>query len=106
MTTLDQAPTELAETKSRFALRLRIEHALTAGTVVSLLALWTLLSHYGLVNPLFLPSPEAVWSSFVEVLTKGYQGQQLHQHMEASLARILAGYFTVLSAFRSASSWD
>ena len=94
MTTLDQAPTELAETKSRFALRLRVEHALTAGTVVSLLALWTLLSHYGLVNPLFLPAPEAVWSSFVEVLTKGYQGQQLHQHMEASLARILAGYFT------------
>ena len=80
MTTLDQAPTELAGTKSRFALRLRIEHALTAGTVVSLLAVWTLLSHYGLVNPLFLPSPEAVWSSFVEVLTKGYQGQQLHQH--------------------------
>jgi len=94
MTTLDQAPTELAGTKSRLALRLRVEHALTAGTVVSLLALWTLLSHYGLVNPLFLPPPEAVWSSFVEVLTKGYQGQQLHQHMEASLARILAGYFT------------
>jgi taurine transport system permease protein len=94
MTTLEQAPTELAETKSRFAPRLRVEHALTTGTVVVLLVSWTLLSRYGLVNPLFLPSPGAVWSSFVEVLIKGYQGQQLHQHMAASLARILAGYFT------------
>ncbi len=93
MTTVDQAPTELAATKSRFAFHLRVEHVLTAGTVVGLLGLWTLLSHYGLVNPLFLPSPEAVWNSFIEVLTKGYQGQQLHQHMAASLVRILAGYF-------------
>jgi taurine transport system permease protein len=93
MTTIDEAPTELAAAKPRFVLRLRVEHVLTAGTVVCLFVLWTWLSHRRLVNPLFLPPPEAVWSSFVEVLTQGYQGQQLHQHMAASLARILAGYF-------------
>jgi taurine transport system permease protein len=93
MTAIEQAPSELAETKSRLVLRPRVEHLLTAGTVVGLLGLWTLLSHYGLVNPLFLPSPEAVWTSFLEVVTEGYQGQRLHQHMAASLERILAGYF-------------
>ena len=93
MTAIEQAPSELAETKSRLVHRPRVEHLLTAGTVIGLLGLWTLLSHYGLVNPLFLPSPEAVWNSFLEVLTEGYQGQRLHQHMAASLERILAGYF-------------
>ena len=93
MTAIEQAPSELAETKSRLVHRPRVEHLLTAGTVVGLLGLWTLLSHYGLVNPLFLPSPEAVWNSFLEVVTEGYQGQRLHQHMAASLERILAGYF-------------
>jgi len=93
MTTIDEAPTELAAAKPRFVLRLRVEHVLTAGTVVCPFVLWTWLSHHRLVNPLFLPPPEAVWTSFVEVLTRGYQGQQLHQHMAASLARILAGYF-------------
>src|SRR5438309_1226506 len=38
-------------------------------------------------------SPKAVWNSFLEVVTEGYQGQRLHQHMAASLERILAGYF-------------
>jgi hypothetical protein len=86
MTAIEQAPSELAETKSRLVHRPRVEHLLTAGTVVGLLGLWTLLSHYGLVNPLFLPSPEAVWNSFLEVLTEGYQGQRLHPAAAAACA--------------------
>lgn len=78
----------------RFTLRLKVEHALTLGTLLGLLALWTLVARYKLVNPLFLPAPEVVWKSFVEVLTVGYQGKLLHEHMAASLGRIFAGYFT------------
>jgi taurine transport system permease protein len=99
MTSVEQATAETAtapETarKPRFALRLRLEHALTAGTVVGLFVLWTLLARYKLVNPLFLPAPHVVWNSFVEVLTVGYQGKLLHEHIAASLARILVGYLS------------
>jgi taurine transport system permease protein len=95
MTSIDHATVQTpATTKSRFAHRLKVEHVLTTATLVGLFALWTLSSRYKLVNPLFLPSPEAVWNSFIEVTTVGYQGQLLHQHMAASLGRIFAGYFT------------
>jgi taurine transport system permease protein len=95
MTSVDHATAQTpATTKSRFTLRLKVEHVLTTTTLVGLFALWTLSSRYKLVNPLFLPSPEAVWNSFIEVTTVGYQGQLLHQHMAASLGRIFAGYFT------------
>jgi taurine transport system permease protein len=98
MTSVDQAAPDTAAaktaaTKPRFALRLRLEHALTAATVVGLFTLWTLLARYKLVNPLFLPAPDVVWKSFIEVATVGYQGKLLHEHMAASLARIFAGYF-------------
>jgi taurine transport system permease protein len=100
MTSVEQATAETAtapETaarKPRFALRLRLEHALTAGTVVGLFVLWTLLARYKLVNPRFRPAPHVVWNSFVEVLTVGYQGKLLHEHIAASLARILVGYLS------------
>jgi len=93
MTTVEQASPDSAR-KSRFAFRPRVEHVLTAGTIIGLFALWTVLSRYKLVNPLFLPAPDVVWNSFVEVLTVGYQGKLLHEHMAASLGRILAGYLT------------
>jgi taurine transport system permease protein len=94
VTSVEQASSQSAAAKPRFAFRLRVEHVLTAATVICLLALWTLLSHYKLVNPLFLPAPEVVWRSFIEVMTVGYQGKLLHEHMAASLARIFAGYLT------------
>ena len=99
MTSVDQAAPEIAATetaasKTRFTFRLRVEHVLTAGTVIGLFALWTLLTHYKLVHPLFLPAPDVVWGSFIEVLTSGYQGKLLHEHMAASLGRIFAGYLT------------
>jgi taurine transport system permease protein len=94
VTSIGEASSQNTATKPRFAFRLRIEPVLTAGTVICLLVLWTLLSHYKLVNPLFLPAPEVVWHSFIEVMTVGYQGKLLHEHMAASLARIFAGYLT------------
>jgi taurine transport system permease protein len=69
-----------------------VELLLTAATTGTILALWTLASRYGWVNPLFLPSPAAVWASFVTVATTGYQGSRLHEHLLASLGRVLAGF--------------
>ena len=91
VTSIGQATSQSAA-KPRFGTRLRVEHVLTAGTVIGIFALWTLLTRYKLVNPLFLPAPDVVWKSFVEVLTVGYQGKLLHEHIAASLGRIFSGY--------------
>jgi len=88
MTAIEQAPSELAETKSRLVHRPRVEHLLTAGTVVGLLGLWTLLSHYGLVNPLFLPAPSAIAVAIYKLALSG----ALWQHVSASVVRIGLGW--------------
>jgi len=72
--------------------RLPVERLLTACTLVVIFALWFVAAHDRLVNPLFLPPPAKVVQAFWRVLTEGYQGSLLHQHLEASLARVLTGY--------------
>ena len=69
-----------------------IERLLTVATVAALLAAWFVLTRWHLVNPLFLPAPEAVWDAFVTTATSGYQGSRLDQHVLASLERVLAGW--------------
>jgi taurine transport system permease protein len=73
-------------------LNLSIERLLTIATVTGLIVAWFVLTHLGLVNPLFLPTPEAVWRAFIKTLTVGYQGSLLGQHILASLERVLAGW--------------
>lgn len=70
----------------------RRDRLLTGLTAAGLFLAWRLVTRYGLVNPLFLPSPEAVWAAFVKTATEGYQGSLLHEHLAASLWRVLAGY--------------
>lgn len=69
-----------------------VERRLSLLTVLGLFGAWTLAAHFKLVNPIFLPGPGDVWSAFTSAITTGYQGSQLHQHIGASLGRILAGY--------------
>lgn len=68
------------------------EQMLTATTVAVLVASWFVLTHDKLVNPLFLPTPEAVWRAFLTTASKGYQGSRLDQHVLASLTRVLIGW--------------
>lgn len=84
-------------TRAKAPRRLRIpaisvERRLTLATICFLATAWTLASRYGWVNPLFLPSPEKVAEAFWRVATQGYQGSLLHEHLAASLARVLEGY--------------
>jgi taurine transport system permease protein len=69
-----------------------VERLLTIATVTALVAAWFLLTRFKLVNPLFLPTPGAVWGAFVTTATTGYQGSRLDQHVLASLDRVLAGW--------------
>jgi len=65
----------------------------TATIAVILCAWWGVTGMHG-IDPLFLPSPGAVATKFVEVLRDGYVDSTLLEHLGASLARV----FTALVA--------
>lgn len=58
--------------------------------VALILAAWELTTRFGIVQPLFLPSPAEVWTQLVAVSTDGYANATLAEHLEASLLRILS----------------
>jgi taurine transport system permease protein len=62
--------------------------AISAVTIVVLLTTWWLSTHFHLVTPLFLPSPEEVITQFVAVFAEGYANASLWEHVSASLIRI------------------
>jgi taurine transport system permease protein len=70
----------------------RDERLIGVATVLLLVAAWAALAAAKWVNPIFLPAPSEVWAAFREALVNGYQGSRLHEHILASLQRVLTGY--------------
>lgn len=64
---------------------------LGAGLVVatSILLAWSLATYSGMISEDFLPSPGAVWDSFVKKLSNG----SLQKHVGVSLIEIYLGFF-------------
>jgi taurine transport system permease protein len=74
-----------------------------AGALGAFLLAWWLVTRLGLVQPLYLPSPGAVWDAFVRAnsdhpvsegsdrIVRGEQNYYLWEHLVASLQRIGAG---------------
>lgn len=62
-------------------------------TVVSLLVIWFAISNLGLVKPLFLPTPQAVFQQFYEYLTGQANDKPLWQHFLASVLRVSAAFW-------------
>ncbi|MDB5998877.1 MAG: tauC [Rhizobacter sp.] len=76
---------------------------LNLGSFVVLFLIWVLLTTdvWGkpLVAPLFLPSPFAVFNTFLMLWKNGYQGKSLMHHLGISLMRFSLGFvLTVLVA--------
>ncbi|GLZ88751.1 taurine ABC transporter permease [Metapseudomonas resinovorans] len=68
-------------------------------TLGSLLLAWWAVTTAGLIEPLFLPSPQAIARKGWVLLTQGYMDASLWQHLGASLGRIgLALLAAVLTA--------
>lgn len=61
-------------------------------SVLTLAAAWYLGSLLELVNPIFWPSPSAVWQQFIAISGEGYRNFSLTEHIWASLYRILVGF--------------
>ncbi len=58
---------------------------------------WWLATHLGIIKPLFLPKPEAIWSAFVQSLNGDADGQGLWVHFAASMTRILTAFFLAVA---------
>ena len=64
----------------------------SVGAIVLLLVLWYVGSRSSLIKPGYLPTPEELGSTFVDLVKNGYQGQPLTQHIGISLFRTLTGF--------------
>ncbi|MDO6562791.1 ABC transporter permease subunit [Amphritea sp. 1_MG-2023] len=61
-------------------------------SVITLSMAWYLGSALELVNPIFWPSPSAVWDQFINISQNGYRNFTLWEHIWASLYRIFVGF--------------
>jgi taurine transport system permease protein len=66
--------------------------AISVVTVIVLFAAWYLVTRLGLIKPLFLPSPQAVWQQFYEYLTGAANDKPLWQHFAASMGRVFLAF--------------
>jgi taurine transport system permease protein len=62
-------------------------------TIGGLFLLWFVVTNAGLVKPLFLPSPQAVFEKFIDVSVHGFSNSTLWQHTLASLYRVFTAFF-------------
>jgi taurine transport system permease protein len=65
-------------------------------TASFLIALWFIVTESGLVRPLFLPSPLAVWDKFLQAMTEGVSNSTLTQHTLASLGRVFGAFLLAM----------
>ena len=79
---------------------------LGAVSIVSLLALWFVVTNTGLIEPLFLPPPQAVLARLFTTATTGFMDATLWEHLSASLQRVsLALLAAILVGVPLACSW-
>jgi taurine transport system permease protein len=57
-------------------------------TIITLIAIWWLVTTLGWIDALFLPSPTAVLQRFNDLFSNGYMSISLWSHIGASLGRI------------------
>jgi len=66
----------------------------TVGTLGLIVLVWSVVTGFGLVRDLFLPSPGLLWSGFVDLVHDGYKSRTLWAHAGFSLERVLGGFIT------------
>ena len=68
------------------------ELMLSIGTVVALLAIWTVATSAGWITPLFLPGPGAILLAFGQAWAGVFDGNPLYVQAAASLMRVLTAF--------------
>ena len=66
--------------------------AYSVGAIVLLFAVWYAVSHSSFVKPGYIPTPEELGKTFIDLVRDGYQGKPLYEHIGISLFRTLTGF--------------
>ena len=72
--------------------KISTERIISVCAVILFFAAWYLVTALELVDQKLIPTPKATWDSFVEVLTQGYKGHTLLQHLGTSMERLLKAF--------------
>lgn len=70
-----------------------IARSISLVSIFLLVILWFLITNLGWVDAYFIPKPQAVWTSFITLLTDGYKGASLYTHISNSLLRLFTALF-------------
>jgi taurine transport system permease protein len=73
---------------------------ISLASVLVVFVLWSVSTALQWVNPLFLPSPAAVWTAFVEILHNGYKDHSLGYHIFQSMYRLVTALLLSNSKFK------
>ena len=65
------------------------EKILSWGTAVSILLLWLIVSEFGLIDQNLVPTPQAVFAAFIEIMENGYKNFTLLEHLGESMKRLV-----------------
>lgn len=66
--------------------------ALSIVTILALVAIWWAVTTAGWVEPLFLPSPQAIAAKFADVWVNGFTNTALWEHVAISTARVFGAF--------------
>ncbi len=75
-----------------------VEKMITVITVTVIFTIWYLATNFTEISEIILPSPQKVWSSFLEVARNGYGTNKdpLAVHLISSMKRLLTAYSLVI----------
>ncbi len=65
-------------------------------SALTILLLWYLVSNYTDISSLFLPTPQKILSSFIEICKNGYKNNSLAIHLGTSLLRLMIAYIIAI----------
>ncbi len=66
---------------------------ISVATVIVIFLLWFVTTNYGLIPTFFLPTPQATWARFIDLINTVYAGSTLGGHLAISLARVFGAFF-------------
>jgi taurine transport system permease protein len=93
---VEKSPTSAAaqspSRRRKAQLTWRVEALITASTIGVILVAWYVVAESGWVPPYFIPTPRQTWQTFLDILTEGYRGHTLWEHLWASLLRVLVAF--------------
>ena len=73
--------------------RITIENMLTLATIILILLVWFVVTNFGIANSKMVPTPQAVWNAFIDIIQNGYKNYSLLQHLGASMERLFISFF-------------